>query len=340
MKLYNKEGWLNWPEIMEESPPLLFITGGRGIGKSYGVVEWFLVNRIPFIYMRRTQVEAELQHDPSTCDLEKNFQALGITADYRKAAKGKICRIYDTISEAGTDRLICEVVALSTFASIRSVNFSEFDYLVYDEFIPEPHVKAIKMEGFALLQVYESVFRNRELQGNDPGKMICLSNSLNIANDVFMSFNLIEEAERMSRDESEIWSDGKKMLIVSKKSPISKRKAKTLLYSTGSEEFARMAIENKFVLNDFSYVKKRPLSEYVIDFNVGDLYVFKHKFKNEWYVTFTKGRTRKTYGANKNDLERLRRERWKFWYRYLEGDVRFDSYKAVALLEKYFSGNI
>lgn len=333
MKLYSKEGWLNWEEIMQDLKPFTFITGGRGIGKTFGCIAWFLDHEIPFLYMRRTQVEAELQQDRETCDLEKNFRDRGITAKYEKLAKGKICRIYDADSE----KLLAETIALSTFASVRSVNFDEFDFIVYDEFIPEPHVKAIKMEGFALSQVYESINRNRELQGRKALRMICLSNSLNIANDIFMQFGLIEEAERMSRDESEVFQTSNKTLIIAKKSPISQRKMKTVLYSEASEEFARMAIHNEFVLNDFSYVKKRPLSEYHIKFSVGDLFIYQHKVRSEWYVTFTRAETKIKYGSNKNDLERLRRERWKFWYRYLEGDVRFDSYKAVALLEKYFA---
>lgn len=333
MNLYTKEGWLDWNSIMEKSKPFLFITGGRGIGKTYGCIEWFLDHRIPFLYMRRTQVESELQQDPQTCDLEKNFQARGIEAAYEKLAKGKICRIYNK----ETEELIAETIALSTFASVRSVNFSEFDFIVYDEFIPEPHVKAIKMEGFALSQVYESVNRNRELQQRNALRMICLSNSLNIANDVFMQFGLIDKAEEMSRNETEVYSDKTKTLIVCKKSPISRRKSNTILYQTASEEFARMAIKNDFVLNDFSYVIRRPLSEYNISFNVGDLYIYKHKVRPEWYVTFTKATTKNKYGANKNDLERMRRERWHFLNRYLDGDVRFDSYKAVALLEKYFA---
>lgn len=318
---------------MHDIKPLTFITGGRGIGKTFGCIEWFLEHKIPFLYMRRTQVEAELQQDPETCDLEKNFQRRGISAKYEKLAKGKLCRIYNEDDES----LIAETIALSTFASVRSVNFDQFDYLIYDEFIPEPHVKAIKMEGFALSQVYESVNRNRELQGRDPLRMICLSNSLNIANDVFMQFGLIEEAERMSRDESEIFQTEYKTLIIAKKSPISQRKMQTVLYSEASEEFARMAIKNEFVLNDFSYVKRRPLSEYSIRFRVGDLFVYQHKTRQEWYVTFTRAETKSIYGSNKNDLERFKRERWKFRFRYLEGDVRFDSYKAVALLEKYLA---
>ena len=336
MNLYDKKtGYLDWPDILKHSGPLLFMTGARGIGKSFGCVKYFLDSRIPFLYMRRLQTEADLQQQPETSDLEKIFQALGISARYEKIAHGKICRVIDTADE----REICEVIALSTFAGIRSVNFDRFDWLIYDEFIPEPHIKKIKMEGFALQQALESIGRNRELEGRPPLRLVALSNSLNLANDIFIQFDLVETAEKLFRDEqSEIAHLGDRTLILPRNSPISRRKASTMLYRNASEEFSRMAIRNEFVLNDMSYVHKRPIREFVIRFRVGDLYVYRHKTNGSYYVTFTKSPTKNAYETNKNDLERLRREKRRFWWGYLDGKIRFESYRAVALFEEYFGG--
>lgn len=337
MKLYTKEGWIDWKNlfkyIMNKNRSIVFMTGPRGIGKSFGVIKYLIENKIPFIFMRRTQKECDLQRNPQTSDLNKILNTLNINARFESIAKGSVGCIYDS-----DDRLICECVALSTFASIRGVNFDNFEFAIYDEFIPEPHVRAIKMEGFALQQFYESVNRNRELEGRKPLTMICLSNSLNIANDIFMQFDLIDKVEEMSQpnNNDEIFETSNKMLIIPKHSPISKKKAETVLYQEGSEEFARMAISNKFILNDFSYVKKRNIKEYIIDFQIDKLFVYKHKSNHEYYVSFTKAQTKNKYGSNHNDLERFKREKWRLWIRYLDGYVTFDSYKAVALFEKYF----
>ena len=99
-----------------------------------------------------------------------------------------------------------------------------------------------------------------------------------------------------------------------------------------------MSIRNEFILNDFTYVKKRNLQEYIAIWAVGDLYIYQHKSRAEYYVCFSRAKLPKDkiYGSNYLDLERMKREKWRFWLRYIEGSVAFESYKAAALFEKYF----
>lgn len=229
------------------------------------------------------------------------------------------------------------VAALNTFASVRGLDFSDIDYIVYDEFIAEPHVRKIKNEGMALANLYESVNRNRELNGRKPVQLLCLANSVNMANDTFMYFNLIEEAEKMLQDDNEISKLGNKLLIIPQHSPVSDRKSRTALYQAVSAEYAEMAIKNKFILNDFTYVQKRNLKEYSCIFKVGDLYVYRHKSNYEYYCTFVRGQTKVIYQNGYADLTRFRRDKWRFAGYYLDGMIRFENYRAVALWEKYFA---
>ena len=333
MKFYDKHGWVNVPEILQNAAAFTFITGGRSIGKTYGFIKYFLENKIPFIYMRRTQIEADLQADPVTSSLTKNLSDMGRSFRAEKVAK-KLSRLTDP--DSGQEICIC--CALSTFSGIRGVDLSKYEYLLYDECIPEPHVKSIRMEGLALFNVYESVNRNRELEGRLALKLIGLSNSMNLANDLFMQFDLIEPAEMMIQQDQEEYRRDNILLLILQHSPISEKKKGTVLYQSASEEFAKMAIENKFVLNDFRYVQRRKLQEYIADWAVGDLYIYVHKSRPEYYVTFTKAKLDKDhmYGSNYMDLERMKRDKWHSWLQYLDGFYTFESYKAVALFEKYF----
>ena len=335
MNIYLKSGYLNAEEIVNTKIPFTFITGARGIGKTYGFFKYFISNHIPFILMRRLQDEAELQHDPITSSLSPVCFDLSVPWHSEKVSK----KIRKIVREDTGDEL-CIIIALSTFSGARGIDLTRYDYCIYDEFITEPHVRAIKMEGLALMNAYETINRNKELQGHDPVMMICLSNSLNIANDVFMQFDLVSIAESMLETDQEIYQDPENhmQLYILQHSPISAKKAKTALYTAGSEEYAKMAIENKFILNDFTYVKARSLKEYICIWAVGDLYVYQHKSRQEeYYITFTKGPTKKIYGSNYMDLQRCRRDKWRYWTMYLDGCIRFDSYKAVALFEKYFN---
>ena len=334
MNLYDqKTGYVDVASILNAGDTFNFITGGRGIGKTYGFIKYFIESGIPFIFLRRTQIEADLQADSVTSSLTAYLAPAGLHMKTDRIAK-KISRI--SIEETGQE--ICVCAALSTFASIRGIDLSKYEYILYDEFITEPHVRALKMEGIALFNAYESVNRNRELNGRDPLRLVGLSNSLNIANDVFIQFDIVNAAERMINTGEESFTRGDLLLLILQNSPISRRKKETALYQNASEEYSRMSIDNQFILNDFRYVQKRKISEYICRWSVGDLYVYEHKHREEYYITFTQAKIKRAdrYGSNYMDLERMKKDKVHFWFKYISGYVFFDSYKAVALFEKYF----
>ena len=55
---------------------------------------------------------------------------------------------------------VCAIGALSTFSTLRGMDLERFKVLYYDEFIPELHVRAMKAEGMAFSQTYETINRN------------------------------------------------------------------------------------------------------------------------------------------------------------------------------------
>ena len=310
-----------------------YITGGRGIGKTFGFIKYFIDNHIPFVLMRRTQTEADLQGDYITSSLKPHLIRNSINAKFVKFGGGKLTSVTDQ-----DGNMICVICALSTIASLRGIDLSDFSHIIYDEFITEAHVKKIKAEGQALENAYETINRNRELDGLDPVRLYCLSNSLNLANDIFIYRNLLTEAEQMINTGREICiHDPRTLLVIAQRSPISLRKTNTAQYQSAAEEYARMAISNEFVLNDFSYVKKlKNLSEYKCICAVGDRYIYKHKNNGGYYVCNKRGQTKNIYTNSYSDLQRFQRERWKLYGKYLDGYIRFDSYQSIALFEKYY----
>ena len=336
MDLYIKkgpsEGYFDASAVISAGYTYNYITGGRGIGKTFGFLSYFIDNRIPFILMRRTQTEADIQSNPVTSSLKKHLIRNGIDVKFEPFADHKLVNVKD---EDG--RSVCLICALSTIASLRGIDFDDYENIVYDEFITEPHVRALRSEGFALDNAYETINRNRELDGFRPVRMYCLSNSLNLANDIFISKDLVTPAENLISSGNETYIRNDTLLVIAQHSPISERKAGTALYKNASDEFYKMAIQNKFVLNDFTYVKKlKSLKEYRCLFGVGDLYIYKHKSRAEYYAAQIRAQTPTYYGSNKNDLQRFQREQRKMFAKYLDGLIRFDSYESIALFEKYY----
>ena len=97
-----------------------------------------------------------------------------------------------------------------------------------------------------------------------------------------------------------------------------------------------MAINNKFILNDFSYVGRRNLKDYQLLFKAGDLYFYKHKADQTYYVCQTAGTTKSIYASGYAGLEKLQRDKHRWPAYYLDGKISFDNYLSIALFEKYF----
>ena len=67
-------------------------------------------------------------------------------------------------------------MALSTFGNLRGVDFSDVDMIFFDEFVPQKNARPIKAEAEAFFNLYETVNRNRELDGRPPVRVLMLSN--------------------------------------------------------------------------------------------------------------------------------------------------------------------
>ena len=329
MKLYNKNGYLNMTEIIETGYPFIFIAAARGTGKTYGGLKYFYQKKKKIIHLRRTQKESDLQNTEAGSSYKSIMNDLG--ESYTISSANNVGRVMDQ-----NGNVIAFNMALNTFASVRGMDFSDIDHIFYDEFIAEPHVRKIKQEGFSLANLYESVNRNRELDGKDPLQLVCAANSVNMANDTFLYFDLITHAEQMLSKGEDFRIIGNKLLIIPQHSPISEKKKETALYKAVNSEFSDMAIKNKFILNDFSYVRKRELREYRCLLQLGDLYVYEHKSDQSYYVTFSKGETRDKYTNGYADRIRARRSLNRLINYYLDGLVYFESFRCVALFEKYF----
>ena len=220
MKLYDKKGYLNMPEIIETGFPFIFIAAARATGKTYGGLKYFYQKKEKIIHLRRTQKESDLQNTEAGSSYKSIMNDLG--ESYTISSANNVGRVMDQ-----NGNVIAFNMALNTFASVRGMEFSDIDHIFYDECIAEPHVRKIKQEGFSLANLYESVNRNRELDGRDPLQMVCAANSVNMANDIFLYFDLITHAEQMLAKGEDFRIIGNKLLIIPQHSPISEKKKET-----------------------------------------------------------------------------------------------------------------
>ena len=348
-KLYLKSGYVNMMELLKNPYAYIFGIGARGIGKTYGgltALTEICDNTLSrFIYLRRTNAQVDLIYKPEFNPFKKinEDQNWDIIPDKLTKYSGGF--FHSKENEDGEivpdGEPIGYILALSTFYNLRSVDLSDVDYLFYDEFIPQRNERSLKGEGEAFLHLIETISRNRELNGQKPLKVICMANPNTIDNDIFLILNLITAAEKLQKSKSEVLIDKERsmQLILFDKSPISKKKSETSLYKlTKGTDFYNLAIENQFEGEEKDTIKQVPLIEYKPLVNVGEISIYKHKSRKEFFCCRQKRNNAKYFQIGELSLKRFRHEYDYLFSNYLfNKNFIFESYLCQILLERYFT---
>lgn len=339
-ELFLPSGYVNMRAVFELPFTFIWIVGGRGTGKTYGALEYLLESNTRFMLLRRTASQAQIVQNPAMTPIKSVVNDHGWKYTVAPVVKG-VGGIYEYQNTDGKDELIYPaagyIASLSTFANVRGFDASDIDAIFYDEFIKEEHEKGMKGEADALLNAYETMNRNRELQGRKPIKMVAASNSTDLANPYFVRLGLVTEFERMrQRGQMVRELPGRDTCIIDlQHSPISEQKRNTALYRMArNTEFASMALDNAFGV-DLGQYKSKSLKEYKPMLAVGELVVYRHKSRQEFYVTPHRSGNPPYYGTSKQELTRFRlQNRW-IVAAYINQQISFESYFCEALLCQY-----
>ena len=303
--LYLKNGYLNFDYIYSIDVPFIFVVGGRGIGKTYGILQKALNDNIFFLLMRRTQAQVDLINKPEFNPYKTIANDMGIKITTKAISKYNAAFIQDL---GESERIIGYTAALSTLSNLRGFDSSDIDLIIYDEFIPEKHEKQMKNEAAALLNAYETINRNRELNGSKPVKLIALANSNDIANPVFIELGFLKIIEKMRSRHNDIYIDKKRgyALIFPDNSEISKQKKATALYNLidVQSEFSKMSIGNDFSYNDFSGIHNVNIKEYKPVAAIDGIVVYRHKSSRKYYISEHYSGTPEEYTTS--DIDQIR----------------------------------
>ena len=343
MKLYDNNGYVNIPEVLKHEATFIFIYGGRGTGKTYGALKEMIEGKHHFIYMRRLAAQTDIVKKESMQPYKTLNDDMGWSIQPFPINK-YISAFYESdINEDGKVIPVGDqhglLTSLSTFSNLRGVDGSDIDTIILDEFIPELNERPIKGEADALFNAYETINRNRELKGEDPVKLLCLANSNRIDNPLFMELKLVRKAEKIRQDGKEYLYDPKrKMLLIDLyKSQISEAKSDTALYQlTKGTEFYEMAIRNSFINEERGRIETRPIKEYRPVVSIGEITIYKHKSRREYYVTTFRSGSPDSYTTGEKDRERFRKKYLFLWQCYMRREVVFEEYMSEILFDKYF----
>lgn len=345
-----KDLFINIFEYTDARYPFQIFIGGRGTGKTYSAYRGVLglgAHKIEgkFIWMRRTDKELHLMDDKKTGegigDIKKINKDFGTNYGFLPI-NDNLSGVYnrECTSDGRYEYIGAPIgygVALSTISSIRGMNFDDCSDWIYDEFIPEMHVKKIKEEGDALLNAYETINRNREFQGRPPINLWMLANSNNIYNEIFKTLGLVSEAEKMVNKglpDKYFPERGLALHILPPSEAFKEQKANTALYRlTKGTKFYDMALENSFAYNDFSLIGYRSVTGYVPMVAIDGAYIYRKKGDSEIYVSYAPARVPSFNSKHKQEAMRFRREYGVRLHPYfISGKIVFESYELKSIV--------
>lgn len=342
MKLYQSNGYANMRDIILESEtPFCLVVGGRGTGKTYNAIRTLLEENIMFLYLRRTSAQMELVAKDEFSPIVKIGRDIGmeLTSEVLSKYAAGVYRKGDDGKASGDP--VCVLMALSTIANARSYDASTVRVILYDECIPEKHERAISHEEEAFLNMYESIDRNRQLDGQEAVKCVCLANANNLEAPILRALNCIRTLDNMRRKKQtqRVDKDVGLSIYLLNNSPISAEKRQTALYqlTMGKGDFSDMALDNSFSADNYTDISVRPLNEYVPIATIGSICLYQHKYNYTWYVSETISGKPERYDNVLTDRQRFRKKYAKSWADYYAKRLCFENvnakvfYKAVML---------
>ena len=127
-------------------------------------------------------------------------------------------------------------------------------------------------------------------------------------------------------------------LILLNTTPISEQKAQTSLYKLAGQKssFTKMALDNEFTAEEMTDIKSLNLREYKPIVSVGELNIYRHKSRNDYYVTGHTSGSPSRYDTSPMELKRFKHDWYHLWLVYLRRAIIFESYIYKVLFEKYF----
>lgn len=330
-KLYHDSGFVDMGAVLAAPYPFIIMIGARGVGKTYGTLcDAALDHPQRFIYFRTKRATLDLIMEPALQPFKRiNTDRL---TDIRPTYGHGLGRFFSG------DNLIGYAAALSTFSNTRGFDGSDITLMILDEFIPEPGETLRFNSYLALLHAYETINRNREFEGQPPLKLLLLSNSDDIYNDIVSGFKIGDDLLYMQETGEEQREINEQLLLIRPAAgTFRKMKEETALYQIAGRQFTDVALSNSFLIEDRANVRERPLKEYIPVCVISGICLYKHKNSGRWYAAARVSGTPKVYGAGETERRRFLRENAAVWRAYQKRRIDYDSINTQTLFKLIYT---
>lgn len=329
---------MNVPDVIGAGFTFNIILSGRGVGKTFGFLKYMREEAAAgmgrFAYLRRLQTQIDI------CGKAEFNPFKRLDSVYHMSTTVKSISKYSSGFYADDMQLLGYGLALSTFGSLRGFDGSDITSILFEECIPKQGEHRLKQEASMLWDAYETINRNRELEGEAPVRLFCIGNSNNTAADLLVDMGLVQRVERMKEKGVELYQDRKRslQLIVLGSTAKGEQKRDTALYKfLGADSgYSAAALDNDPEEEWGRLNRSRPIREYRPIVTVGDITIYEHKSRYEYYVTTHRSGDPPRYGTGPMDLERFKiKYKADLWAAMMKNKVVYERTNDEILLTKY-----
>lgn len=250
----------NARETLTHNRLINIIVGNRGGGKSFGAKEWaidnFLKKGEQFGYIRRYRDDLKEPMIQFFKDIEYKYPEY----EFKTDAKHFYIRLKPTNPKTKwTEENIAGFgFTLSTASNKKSISYPNITTLIFDEFLLDKgNQMYLADEPLKLLNLYETVAR----PGTQHPRVVLfmLANALSVTNPYFLFWNLKMPTKRDGNGKY-IWKHATRPILVedvrNEKFIDSKRNTEFGQLIEGTR-YAEYSIENKFLLDDNTFIEKK-----------------------------------------------------------------------------------
>lgn len=239
----------------------------RSVGKTYGFL-WGCYERreIP-VYIKRTNKDVNLivsgakikykniEFDPSPYAPINRDKGTNIKPVKIDDGLGAFYVFNDENEPIGDP--VAYIISLNSAAKVKGFDFSNADYMVLDEFIPQVGEIVRKTEGEMLLDLYFTVARDRQKRGREPLKLFLFANAEKIVTPITTELDITDDIADMSiKKERYRLTDRKIMLhrIDQNEIPFVKSEFDGIYEGMKGTKWWRKSFQGEFTHDDFTHV--------------------------------------------------------------------------------------
>lgn len=329
---------------------LFAVWSKRGPGKTYSSLWYAYDNSIKFIYMKRTDRDVDLitsgadrgidfsPYKPINRDKNINVHPVKISDGF-----GAFYNFNDENEPAGLP--VAYILSFNKIRQYKGFDFSDCEWIIFDEFIPMKGERLNRAEGELLLDLYMTASRDRQARGRDLLKLILFANAEEISTPVTNELEIVDHmADLNASGKTHLYIEDRQILlhhITNDEVPLLEEEKSGIYRGMYGTAWYEKSFEGLFSNNDFTNVTKRTLkrsSGYIhLHYKQNDYYIYLNKETGFYYMCYKPIRCLFDFDLNRENEQKL------FWLSYgidlryscIEEHMKFETYSMYDLIMNY-----